>query len=186
MYKPRNVKENSHFINAKVVKMMLSAMGKTERQTEEDLGWSTTSLKLYLSYKSKLSNDRLNQLATYLHQDNPSLLINYNPTKKQLKKYQEEQERKNKQKEKAKAEPANNELTSKLLDQLVALIQAVNKLEQTQRNYSDYMTAQLQEIRKSSFKNSEKIDKLTEIDNKHQNYLVGELNKIKLSNHFNR
>ena len=80
----------------------------------------------------------------------------------------------------------SDEVNNKILDQLIVLTKAVNKLEQAQREYSDYMTAQLQEIRTSSFKNSEKIDKLTEVGNKRQNYLVGELNKIKLSNHFNR
>lgn len=185
MYKSRDG-QTSHFINTKVVKMMLDAMGKTERQVEDELGWSRTSLKLYFSYKSKLSDERLNQLAVYLHQNPASKLINYNPTKAQIKKYEEEQERKIKQKEKAKAEPANNELTSKLLDQLVALTNAVNKLEQTQRDYSNDVINQCQQIKQSNSVINEKIDKLIEINNKHQNYLVGELNKIKLSNHFNR
>ena len=144
MYKSRN-KENSHFINARAVKMMLSAMGKTQLQAEKDLGWSAKSLKLYLSYKSKLSNARLDQLAAYLHQDNPSTLINYKPTKKARKKYQEEQERKLKQKEKSQAQAqdqdkaVDSELTSRLLDQLEALTNAVNKLDQTQRDYSNVL-----------------------------------------------
>lgn len=186
MYKSRN-KENSHFINARAVKMMLSAMGKTERQAEEDLGWSTTSLKLYLSYKSKLSNERLDQLATYLHQDNPSTLINYNPTKKVRKKYQEEQERKLKQKAQAQAQDqakvVDSELTSRLLDQLVALTDAVNKLDQTQRDYSNVL---YQLTKEDDSEISRKIDKLIETEDKRQNYLVNELNKIKLNRHFGK
>lgn len=188
MYKSRN-KENSHFINARMVKMALSAMGKTERQAEEDLGWSTTSLKLYLSYKSKLSNERLDQLATYLHQDNPSTLINYKPTKKARKKYQEEQERKLKQKEKAQAQAqdqakaVDSELTSRLLDQLEALTNAVNKLDQTQRDYSNVL---YQLTKEDDSEISKKIDKLIETEDKRQNYLVNELNKIKLNRHFGK
>lgn len=44
MYKSRN-KENSHFINARAVKMMLSAMGKTQLQAEKDLGWSAKNFE---------------------------------------------------------------------------------------------------------------------------------------------
>ena len=184
MYKSRN-KENSHFINARAVKMMLSAMGKTQLQAEKDLGWSAKSLKLYLSYKSKLSNARLDQLAAYLHQDNPSTLINYKPTKNAIKKYQEEQERKLKQREKAEAqaEVADSELTSRLLDQLVALTNAVNKLEQTQRDYSNVL---YQMTKEDDSEISKKIDKLIETEDKRQNYLVNELNKIKLNRHFGK
>lgn len=184
MYKSRN-KENSHFINARAVKMLLSAMGKTELQAEKDLGWSTRSLKLYLSYKSKLSNERLDQLAAYLHQDNPSTLINYKPTKNAIKKYQEEQERKLKQREKAQAQAkvVDSELTSRLLDQLVALTSAVNKLEQTQRDYSNVL---YQMTKEDDSEISGKIDKLIEAEDKRQNYLVNELNKIKLNRHFGK
>ena len=184
MYKSRN-KENSHFINARMVKMALSAMGKTQLQAEKDLGWSAKSLKLYLSYKSKMSNERLDQLATYLHQDNPSTLINYRPTKNAIKKYQEEQERKLKQREKAQdqAEVIDSELTSRLLDQLEALTNAVNKLDQTQRDYSNVLY-QLTEEDDSEI--SKKIDKLIEVEDKRQNYLVNELNKIKLNRHFGK
>lgn len=188
MYKSRN-KENSHFINARMVKMALSAMGKTQLQAEKDLGWSAKSLKLYLSYKSKLSNERLDQLATYLHQDNQSTLINYKPTKKAIKKYQEEQERKLKQKEKAQAQAqdqakvVDSELTSRLLDQLEALTNAVNKLDQTQRDYSNVL---YQLTKEDDSEISKKIDKLIETEDKRQNYLVNELNKIKLNKHFGR
>ena len=184
MYKSRN-KENSHFINARAVKMMLSAMGKTQLQAEKDLGWSAKSLKLYLSYKSKMSNERLDQLAAYLHQDNPSTLINYKPTKKARKKYQEEQERKLKQKEKAQAqaEVVDSELTSRLLDQLVALTNAVNKLDQTQRDYSNVL---YQLTKEDDSEIGKKIDKLIEAEDKRQNYLVNELNKIKLNRHFGK
>lgn len=190
MYKSRN-KENSHFINARMVKMALSAMGKTQLQAEKDLGWSAKSLKLYLSYKSKLSNERLDQLATYLHQDNPSTLINYKPTKNARKKYQEEQERKLKQKEKAQAQAqaqaqakaVDSELTSRLLEQLVALTNAVNKLDQTQRDYSNVL---YQLTKEDDSEISRKIDKLIETEDKRQNYLVNELNKIKLNRHFGK
>ena len=184
MYKSRN-KENSHFINARMVKMALSAMGKTQLQAEKDLGWSAKSLKLYLSYKSKLSNERLDQLATYLHQDNPSALINYKPSKKVRKKYQEEQERKLKQREKsqAQAEVVDSELTSRLLDQLEALTNAVNKLDQTQRDYSNVLYQMTEE---DDSEISKKIDKLIETEDKRQNYLVNELNKIKLNRHFGK
>lgn len=192
MYKSRN-KENSHFINARAVKMLLSAMGKTELQAEKDLGWSTRSLKLCLSYKSKLSNERLDQLAAYLHQDNPSTLINYRPTKnaikkyreEAIKKYREEQERKLKQRGKAQAQAkvVDSELTSRLLDQLVALTSAVNKLEQTQRDYSNVL---YQMTKEDDSEISGKIDKLIEAEDKRQNYLVNELNKIKLNRHFGK
>lgn len=188
MYKSRN-KENSHFINARAVKMMLSAMGKTQLQAEKDLGWSAKSLKLYLSYKSKLSNERLDQLATYLHQDNPSTLINYKPTKKARKKYQEEQERKLKQREEAQvqvqdqAKAVDSELTSRLLEQLVALTNAVNKLDQTQRDCTNVL---YQLTKEDDFEISKKIDKLIEAEDKRQNYLVNELNKIKLNRHFGK
>ena len=184
MYKSRN-KENSHFINARMVKMALSAMGKTQLQAEKDLGWSAKSLKLYLSYKSKLSNERLDQLAAYLHQDNPSTLINYKPTKNAIKKYQEEQERKLKQREKAQAqaEVVDSELTRRLLDQLEALTQAVNKLDQTQRDYSNVL---YQLTKEDDSEISRKIDKLIETEDKRQNYLVNELNKIKLNRHFGK
>lgn len=184
MYKSRN-KENNHFINARMVKMALSAMGKTQLQAEKDLGWSAKSLKLYLSYKSKLSNERLDQLAAYLHQDNPSTLINYKPTKNAIKKYQEEQERKRKQREKAQAqaEVVDSELTSRLLDQLEALTNAVNKLDQTQRDYSNVL---YQLTKEDDSEISKKIDKLIEVEDKRQNYLVNELNKIKLNRHFGK
>ena len=184
MYKSRN-KENSHFINARAVKMMLSAMGKTQLQAEKDLGWSAKSLKLYLSYKSKLSNERLDQLATYLHQDNPSTLINYKPTKNAIKKYQEEQERKLKQREKgqAQAEVVDSELTSSLLDQLAALTNAVNKLDQTQRDCTNVL---YHLTKQDDFEISKKIDKLIEVEDRRQNYLVNELNKIKLNRHFGK
>lgn len=184
MYKSRN-KENSHFINARMVKMALSAMGKTQLQAEKDLGWSAKSLKLYLSYKSKMSNERLDQLATYLHQDNPSTLINYKPTKKARKKYQEEQERKLKQRERAQAqaEAVDSELTSRLLDQLEALTNAVNKLDQTQRDYSNVL---YQLTKEDDWEISKKFDKLIEVEDKRQNYLVNELNKVKLNKHFGK
>ena len=186
MYKSRN-KENSHFINARAVKMMLSAMGKTQLQAEKDLGWSARSLKLYLSYKSKLSNERLDQLAAYLHQDNPSTLINYKPTKNAIKKYQEEQERKLKQREKAQAQAeaksVDSELTSRLLEQLVVLTNAVNKLDQTQRDYSNVL---YQLTKEDDSEISKKIDKLIEVEDKRQNYLVNEINKIKLNRHFGK
>ena len=184
MYKSRN-KENSHFINARAVKMMLSAMGKTQLQAEKDLGWSAKSLKLYLSYKSKMSNERLDQLATYLHQDNPSTLINYKPTKNAIKKYQEEQERKLKQREKAQAqaEVVDSELTSRLLDQLAALTNAVNKLDQTQRDCTNVL---YHLTKQDDFEISKKIDKLIEVEDRRQNYLVNELNKIKLNRHFGK
>ena len=203
MYKARNNKNGSHFINAKVVKMMLATMGKTELQAEEDLGWSRTSLKQYLSYKSKLSDKRLNELAIYFNQRNPSYLINYNPTKAQMKVYQEEQIKKAERNKKMRgqnveADPSANDLSNnnttlnKILDQLVVLTTEINKLKQNERDKQDYLISRIEESRNKDEEIIEILKKISSDSDKRQNYLVGQIKDIKsfeqkigLNNHFN-
>lgn len=203
MYKARNNKNGSHFINAKVVKMMLATMGKTEIQAEKDLGWSRTSLKQYLSYKSKLSDKRLNELAIYFNQRNPSYLINYNPTKAQMKVYQEEQIKKAERNKKMRgqnveADPSTNDLSNnnttlnKILDQLVVLTTEINKLKQNERDKQDYLISRIEESRNKDEEIIEILKKISSDSDKRQNYLVGQIKDIKsfeqkigLNNHFN-
>lgn len=82
--------------------------------------------------------------------------------------------------------PVSDETTNKLLDQLITLTQAINKLEKSQQDFYDYLATQLEKARRSTNDSNQKLDKLIEINNKHQNYLVGEINKIRLSNHFGK
>lgn len=202
MYKSRS-KNNSHFINAKVVKMMLATMGKTELQAEKDLGWSRTSLKQYLSYKSKLSDNRLNELAIYFNQSSPSYLINYNPTKAQMKVYQEAQIKKAERNKKMRgqnveADPSTNDLSNnnttlnKILDQLVVLTTEINKLKQNERDKQDYLISRIEESRNKDEEIIEILKKISSDSDKRQNYLVGQIKDIKsfeqkigLNNHFN-
>ncbi|PXZ24335.1 hypothetical protein DM469_00780 [Lactobacillus helveticus] len=210
MYKSRS-KNNSHFINAKVVKMMLATMGKTELQAEKDLGWSRTSLKQYLSYKSKLSDNRLNELAIYFNQSSPSYLINYNPTKAQMKVYQEAQIKKAERNKKMRGQnkqtilSANNldnsdsnsieiddTTLNKILDQLVVLTTEINKLKQNERDKQDYLISRIEESRNKDEEIIEILKKISSDSDKRQNYLVGQIKDIKsfeqkigLNNHFN-
>lgn len=203
MYKARNNKNGSHFINAKVVKMMLDTMGKTERQAEEDLGWSRSSMRQYLSYRSKLSDKRLNELATYFNQKNPSYLINYNPSKAQIQVYQEAQAKKAEiyqrvQSQNVEADPSTNDLSNnnatlnKILDQLVVLTTEINKLKQNERDKQDYLISRIEESRNKDEEIIEILKKISSDSDKRQNYLVGQIKDIKsfeqkigLNNHFN-
>lgn len=202
MYKSRS-KNGSHFINAKVVKMMLDTMGKTERQAEEDLGWSRSSMRQYLSYRSKLSDKRLNELATYFNQKNPSYLINYNPSKAQIQVYQEAQAKRAEiyqrvQSQNVEADPSTNDLSNnnatlnKILDQLVVLTTEINKLKQNERDKQDYLISRIEESRNKDEEIIEILKKISSDSDKRQNYLVGQIKdiksfeqKISLNNHFN-
>ena len=182
---------------------MLDTMGKTERQAEEDLGWSRSSMRQYLSYRSKLSDRRLNELATYFNQKNPSYLINYNPSKAQIQVYQEAQAKKAEiyqkvQSQNVEADPSTNDLSNnnatlnKILDQLVVLTTEINKLKQNERDKQDYLISRIEESRNKDEEIIEILKKISSDSDKRQNYLVGQIKDIKsfeqkigLNNHFN-
>ena len=162
-------KDSKFPIKGKVAKALIEASGLTINETAEQGGISGAALSNWMNNKNLAPRATVLKVFGPLGITENSLefLVDKHPSQQTIEKLEAGRERKRERNREIK-ERQNNVQVEEFADQLINLSQAINQVEQTQKDQSDNWQTLF-----------EMLNKISEDQAKQQNYLVSEIKSLR-------